>query len=110
MNALFGFRTMLRRTFAYFVLAFALLFAQHGGVAHELSHLANNASQQDKQLPHSKACDQCAAYAQVAGGAVSQSWLSLPHASAGPAIVFLGVAFAAPSYLSHLSRAPPVFA
>ena len=109
MNARFGSLTLLRRTFAYLVLAFALLFAQHGGVAHELSHLAGGSSQQDKQLPH-KACDQCAAYAQVAGGAVSQSWMALPQLAAGQTSHFQGVYIATPAFFSYPSRAPPAFA
>ncbi len=59
-----------RHTFFSFLLVFALLFAQQGGIEHTLLHaLENNTqpqkqSKQEQQMPHSKFCAQCAAYTQ----------------------------------------------
>jgi hypothetical protein len=55
----------LSRPFLPLFLAFALLFAQQGGAAHALGHAFEQTSQHDKQAPHSPACEQCAAYAQL---------------------------------------------
>lgn len=52
-------------------LAALLLFTQHGAFVHSLTHLADAApsrsAPQDKHLPHSPACEKCAAYAGVSG-------------------------------------------
>lgn len=67
------------RLLLFLLLAFALLFAQQGAAMHALSHLTEplpSHSQQDKQLPHSPACEKCVAYAGV-GSAVAASGLSL---------------------------------
>ena len=59
-----------KHTFFSFLLVFVLLFAQQGGIEHALLHaLENNnqpqkQSQPEQQMPHSKFCAQCAAYAQ----------------------------------------------
>ena len=47
------------------LLALVLLFAQQAGVMHTLSHTLSEQEQQNKQLPHSPACGQCAAYTQM---------------------------------------------
>jgi hypothetical protein len=98
---------MFRRGLAHFLLMFALLFAQQGGFAHELGHLSAS-SQPEKQLPHSKVCDQCGAYSQVGAGAVSQpAALQLPEFRA----VVCGaqdVARPARHFSGHRSRAPPL--
>lgn len=100
---------MFRRGLAYFVLVFSLLFAQQGGFAHELSH-AGSSQQSEKQLPHSKACDQCGAYSQVGAGAVSQGIRFDPPEYSGVAYSFLDVVHLARHFSSHHSRAPPVLA
>lgn len=101
---------MFRRGLAYFVLAFSLLFAQQGGFAHELGHFSGSSQQSEKQLPHSKSCDQCGAYAQVGSGAVSQSIpFALPE-SAGAVYSFHDVASTARHFSRHRSRAPPFLA
>ena len=56
--------------------AFALLFAQQGGVAHSVSHaLSEQTQQQDKQTPHQHTCEQCEAYAQL-GSALNSNGIS----------------------------------
>lgn len=47
-----------------FLLIFALLFAQTGGLTHGISHIMEDASQH-KTLTHDKLCNLCAAYAQI---------------------------------------------
>ncbi len=64
----------------FLLLVFALLFTQQGAATHALSHLNESLpshSQQDKQLPHSSACDECVVYAGV-GNAVASNSLLIP--------------------------------
>lgn len=59
------------------LLALALLFAQQGSMLHTLSHsFAEKTQQQNKQTPHSPACEQCTSYAQL-GGALNSSHFSV---------------------------------
>ncbi len=98
------------RLLPFLLLAFALLFAQQGAAMHALSHLAeplSSHSQQDKQLPHSPACDKCVVYAGV-GSAITSSSLNIP----AEALHFRHVAPRRASILSqparpYLARAPP---
>lgn len=92
------------------LLAFVLLFAQQGAFRHALSHMSENApahSQQDKQIPHSPACDECVAYAGV-GSAVAAS---TPFPPAGILFVLsffsLFTACVFPASRAYHSRAPP---
>lgn len=101
---------MFRRALTHFMLAFALLFAQQGGFAHELSHFARDASQTDKQLPHSKACEQCASYSQVGAGAVSEAVPFALPAVGCASYVWRGAEYTAQPVFTHLSRAPPFLA
>lgn len=101
---------MFRRALAHLTLAFALLFAQQGGFAHELSHFARNTSQTEKQLPHSKVCEQCASYSQVGAGAVSQAIpFALPDVGCAT-YAWRSAEYSARPFFSHLSRAPPFLA
>lgn len=98
------------RLFLFLLLALALLFAQQGAAVHALSHLSEplpSQSRQDKQLPHSPACDKCVAYAGV-GSAVAASQLAFstfapppPGFSARPAARFQR------PYQPYQTRAPP---
>ena len=97
---------MFHRGLAYCLLAFALLFAQQGGFAHELGHVSRT-SQPDKQPPHSKACEQCAAYVQVAAGAASQTIHFVPRALASACYLANDFAHSSRHFCNHLSRAPP---
>lgn len=61
-------RPMQRSLFTPLLLAFVLLLAQMGSLAHGISHLHLEQSQDsDQSLPHDKFCSQCAAYAQIGG-------------------------------------------
>ena len=101
------------RPFLFLLLAFALLFAQQGAAVHALSHLAEplaSHSQQDKQLPHSPACEKCVVYAGV-GSAVAASGLSLPPAATGVAHFAAEPGGRLPQPVRHYhSRAPPFLA
>lgn len=99
--------TMLRRALAHLMLACALLFAQQGGFAHELSHFARDSSQTHKPLPHSKACEQCASYSQLGTGFVSQPLSLAAPDIAGVAYLFCGAEPPVPRFFRQLSRAPP---
>ena len=58
------------------VFALVLLLAQQGGILHALHHaLAEQTQQQDKQAPHSNACEQCTSYSQL-GNALNSSLFS----------------------------------
>jgi hypothetical protein len=97
-----------RLFFLPLLLAFALLFAQQGAARHALSHVLTEQTQQNKQLPHSPACEQCAAYAQV-GGAINSS----PHSFAldvapDAAVQHRADTFRSTSTLAALARGPPL--
>lgn len=98
------------RLLVFLLLAFALLFAQQGAAVHALSHLAEllpGHSQQDKQLPHSPACEKCVVYAGV-GSAVAASGLNLPPAAVAAAHLEFETSGRLPHSVRHyLSRAPP---
>jgi len=62
-----------RRIFYPLLLAFSLLFAQMGGLAHGISHIITGQSQgSDHALSHNKYCGQCAAYGQI-GSAIGSN-------------------------------------
>jgi hypothetical protein len=56
---------LLKRTLTHLLLTLALLIGQQAAFAHAASHLADKLPTNDKQLPHSKACDQCVQAAQL---------------------------------------------
>lgn len=99
------------RPFFFLLLSLVLLFAQQGAARHNLSHLSEPLSshqQQDKQLPHSPACDKCVVYAGL-GSALTANSLAIPNLS----IQFVHLATSAPLLLLqavriYLARAPPV--
>lgn len=98
------------RLLPIFWLAFLLLFAQQGAALHALSHLADGRagqSQQEKQLPHSPACDKCVVYAGVASAVASSA---SPFTVPGAVPVFVAITFLL--FLSaplrpYYSRGPP---
>lgn len=56
----------IKRAFFYFFPMIALVVAQLGAAPHALSHITEESpAKQEKQLPHSKVCEQCTVYAQV---------------------------------------------
>ncbi|MFH0934488.1 MAG: hypothetical protein V1879_04725 [Pseudomonadota bacterium] len=87
-------------------LAFALLFAQLGGLTHGISHTLTEQTQ-DQSLPHDQQCELCAAYAQV-GSAIGSSDVhfdltaSFAETHSDPVVAFQSFTFAA-----FAARAPP---
>ena len=87
-------------------LAFALLFAQLGGLTHGIAHTLAEQTQ-DQSLPHDQQCELCAAYAQV-GSAIGSSDVhfdpaaSFAETHSDPAVAFRSFTFAA-----FAARAPP---
>ena len=98
------------RQLLFLLLAFALLFAQQGAALHALSHVTEplpSHSQQDKQLPHSPACEKCVVYAGI-GSAVTASALNLPPAAMAAAHLEIEPSGCLPQSVRHYrSRAPP---
>ena len=90
------------------LLALVLLFAQQAGVMHTLSHTLSEQEQQNKQLPHSPACGQCAAYTQM--GSVLNSTASSFLLVTVPAALALYVASAFRSIQlpAAVARGPPL--
>lgn len=98
-------RRMFRSVLLKFLLVFALLFVQQGAIAHGISHVLAEQSQ-DRSLPHDQHCELCAAYAQVGSALGSDSiQFDLPppafeaqheHDVALPAIPFAAFAARAP--------------
>lgn len=101
---------MLRRMLLIFTLAFLFGLGQQGAAMHAISHYADAEEQQQDKKPHSTAaCEQCTAYANLAG-AVPSSTFILPSVTGGHVIVATHT-FAADSFylLAYSARAPPVF-
>jgi hypothetical protein len=91
-----------------FLLIFALLFAQMGGLAHGISHiLAERTQNSDQSLPHDKYCGQCAAYGQI-GGAIGSSGLSFADSENFEALHFNEpVSYTSSTFVAFAARAPP---
>jgi hypothetical protein len=101
---------MNRRLFFFALLAALLFFGQQGAAVHAISHLAENLpgqTQQDKNLPHSPACDKCVVYAGV-GSAVAPAGFDFSGvAGVSPQLALLpaSVDYLAPKV--YFSGAPP---
>ena len=89
------------------MLAFALLFAQQGAAVHTLGHILAEQAQQDKQAPHSPACEQCAAYAQLGGALGSSTHSFTVDAVPGTAAWHHATAFCSIHTLAAVARGPP---
>lgn len=95
-------RSLLPRLF----LAFALLFAQLGGLAHGIEHALAEQTQ-DQSLPHDKHCDLCATYTQI-GGAVGSSTIHFDFsASPEEALATHYFSFCSIAFTVFAARAPP---
>ncbi|HLX22266.1 MAG TPA: hypothetical protein VKR38_02880 [Usitatibacter sp.] len=87
--------------------AVALLAGQHVAALHDLAHAKEQLSQKDAK-PGSSTCDQCAACAQLSGGAAATTPV-LPVDDVAPAQVAVSLArdAACAPRLAFRSRAPP---
>jgi len=90
-----------------FLLIFALLFAQAGGLTHGISHIMEDASQH-KTLAHDKLCDQCAAYAQI-GSAMGSHGISFSPLEQLASIVptLFNTFVSNETFAAFSARAPP---
>jgi hypothetical protein len=80
----------MHRLAAHWLLAVALVVAQHGVYAHALSHLEEDLHGHDGDAKVDHGRDVCAAFAAASGGAVGSNDAPLcaeaiPHGAAGPA-------------------------
>ena len=101
---------MNKRFFSHFLLALLLLLAQQGAAVHALSHLAESVpahSQQDKNPPHSPACDKCIAYAEVGGGVHSAPLFFHGELALTAQQFVVDYDFSSRTFRAYSSRAPP---
>lgn len=89
------------------LLAFVLLFAQQGAAMHALGHILAEQAQQDKQAPHSPACEQCAAYAQLGGALGSSTYSFSLDAALTEAVRCRTTSFCSTHTLPAVARGPP---
>ncbi|HUW25468.1 MAG TPA: hypothetical protein VMW07_02960 [Gallionella sp.] len=89
-----------------FLLIFALLFVQVGGLAHGIAHTLEEQSQ-DQSLPHDKHCDQCAAYAQI-GSAIGSSSINFIGSASCEALHSVNSSqHISETFVAFAARAPP---
>ena len=102
---------MFSRAFIHFWLAFLLLFAQSGAIAHSVTHFADDVpshSRHDKQLPHSPVCDKCVVYAEIGGSIPATAhFFTAQQLDAVALYASLPVFFLSPANRGYSSRAPP---
>lgn len=94
----------------FLLLAFTLLFAQQGAAVHALSHLSETLpghSQQDKQLPHSPACDKCVVYAGMGSALASSAFSPQTAAAQAPQLETIATVLLTQAVRPYLARAPP---
>ena len=101
-------RVMQRSLFTALTLVFALLLAQMGSLAHGISHILPEQSQNsDQSLPHDKYCGQCAAYAQI-GGLIGSSSISFAGVESFETLHFNEPAsYTSTTFVVFAARAPP---
>ena len=92
----------------HLLLTVFLLLTQQAVFSHAASHLGSAPASQDKQLPHSKVCDQCVQGAQLGTALLDTShaaaWIGRPAAHVALALVSVDL----PRPLRPFySRAPP---
>lgn len=90
-------------------LAFILLFAQQTGAAHTFHHALEDLSQQqnDKQAPHSDACEQCAAYVQLGSALNVGAYDFTLRTASAETQKHLSITFRCIHVLAATARAPP---
>lgn len=92
--------------FLRFLLVFALLFAQLGGLTHSIAHTLE-AQSQDQTLAHNHHCDLCAAYAQI-GSAIGSGDVHFDFAATlAENRTTLSESFRSSAFCAFAARAPP---
>jgi hypothetical protein len=101
----------LRRHLVAILTLLCLLGVQQTAALHELSHLSGDGkTQQEKQLPHSKACDKCASYAEVSGAGLPAAPLLFQVQTAEPETFTAALRFSPSATIAaYAARAPPLF-
>lgn len=103
---------MHRRALLHAGFALLLVFTQVASVVHVVSHLADadaGSSQTDKQLPHSKVCEQCLAFASIGGALPSLPLVVGDWAVAVVEATYQPFTFHSEPCQAYASRAPPAF-
>lgn len=102
---------MLNRIVYTAVLAFALLFSQHGAAWHAFSHTGSQAghSQSDQKLPHGEQCTQCAAFSQLGAACVFSTPAIDLAIFSGVAPQYTAAQYSCRNLQAYQSRAPPPF-
>jgi hypothetical protein len=99
------------RIHRYFFLlfVFALLFAQQAGAAHAISHALNDVTQQqqDKQSPHSDACEKCADYVHLGSALNVGTYNFAPLLVSDETVQYRTIAFRSIHTLPSVARGPP---
>lgn len=92
------------------IFALVLLFAQQGGALHTLRHVfAEQTQQQNKQVPHTKDCEQCTTYTQLAS-ALHSGFLSFDLYSSPVHLIAQNYSlFFSRHTLPAIARGPPIF-
>jgi hypothetical protein len=99
------------RVHRYFFLlfAFVLLFAQQAGAAHAVRHALEDLTQQqeDKQAPHSDACEKCADYVHLGSALNVGDYGFTPLAVSDETAQHPTIPFRSTHTLAAVARGPP---
>ena len=91
------------------LLPLLLVLGQQAAMRHELSHLGQHTERHDHKLPGQSVCEECAAFADVTGSAISAPYvLAVVAATHRVSTELKTVAMAAHRPASR-NRGPPVF-
>jgi hypothetical protein len=97
-----------QRSWLSVLMALLLLIAQHAAYAHALSHFDHRApGTENKQLPHSKACERCGLSGQLGTGLLSHCAGLIAIAVRDCSTSQPGLTFHPTAPRRFLSRAPP---
>ncbi len=88
------------------LLALTLLFALQTGGIHALSHVLEEQERHQKELPHSPACGQCAAYTQL-GSALNSTAPAFLLVSVPAAMALYVAIFRSTQLPAAVARGPP---
>ncbi len=102
-------RKSLRAFLLPLLLPLLLVLGQQAAMRHELSHLGRHTERHDHKLPGQLVCEECAAFADVTGGAISAPYaLAMVAATHRVSTELKAVAMAADRPASR-NRGPPIF-
>lgn len=94
--------------FIRFLIIFAVLSAQLGGLTHSISHVLAGQSQSDEQSPtHDKHCDLCDAYDQIASAIGSNIISFASGESFETPPINIPHTYTSNTFVAFAARAPP---